>query len=183
MYNKKKLITFLEDLDEKLKGDIEIITLGGSALSLLDLKDFTQDIDFFIKGLNYEEMEGILEKLKDKYRRDDVDYWEDGKIILNKEGRIVTQLMPNDYSEIAETIDLKLKNIKVKILNPIDIILTKVGRCNEEDIDDIRRIEKKFKIEKEVLVKRFNQYLENYDGSKNILNGNFKYICDEIYGG
>ncbi|MCX6707635.1 MAG: hypothetical protein NT001_05860 [Candidatus Woesearchaeota archaeon] len=69
MYTKNRLIGFLKDLDARLDQDIEIITLGGSALSLLDIKDSTEDIDFFIKGILYVDMENVLDKLKDKYER------------------------------------------------------------------------------------------------------------------
>jgi len=182
MYTKNRLIHFLEDLDTKLDRNIEIITLGGSALSLLGLKHSTGDIDFFVKGIVYEDMENLLEKLKDKYKKKEIDYWEDGKIVLNKEGRIVTQLMPEDYSKIAETLDLKLKHIQVKILNPVDIVLTKIGRCSEEDIDDILKIVKKFKIDKQDLIKRFKKYAENYDGSMGIFENNFKHVCEIVYG-
>ncbi|MCX6707636.1 MAG: DUF6036 family nucleotidyltransferase [Candidatus Woesearchaeota archaeon] len=100
---------------------------------------------------------------------------------MNKEGGIVTQTMPEDYAEKADTLDLRLKHIKVRILNPVDIILTKVGRCNRKDIDDILKIAKKYKIEKQDLMNRFDEYLKSYDGSKNALKGNFRHVCEILY--
>ncbi len=92
------------NLDALLERPIEIIVVGGSALSLLKLKDRTKDIDLFIRGISYEEFSPILENLKIHYRFGKVDYWENGKMILHKNGRIFEKRMPEDYAKISKEI-------------------------------------------------------------------------------
>lgn len=50
-FNKKKFLHFIKKLDENLSKPIYIIALGGTALSLINLKDKTKDIDFFMEGI------------------------------------------------------------------------------------------------------------------------------------
>lgn len=44
--DKKSLLDFLSEIDRKLKRKITLIAAGGTALTLLDLKSSTIDIDF-----------------------------------------------------------------------------------------------------------------------------------------
>lgn len=52
-YTRDGFLSFLEKLDKKLDRHIYIIALGGTALSLINLKEKTKDMDFFMEGLDY----------------------------------------------------------------------------------------------------------------------------------
>jgi len=77
-YDKKRLLGFLKGLDDSLEK--EIIALGGSAMSLLNLRLKTQDIDLFYRGLDYDTFSKAVERLYPKYSKDEIDFWEDGVI-------------------------------------------------------------------------------------------------------
>jgi hypothetical protein len=49
--NKSALIDLLEVLNEDLTKKITLVAVGGTAMTLLDLKDSTIDIDFTIPGV------------------------------------------------------------------------------------------------------------------------------------
>ena len=74
-YDKKRLLGFLKGLDDSLEKEkvtkpLEIIALGGSAMSLLNLRLKTQDIDLFYRGLDYDTFSKAVERLYPKYSND-----------------------------------------------------------------------------------------------------------------
>jgi len=52
MIDKNSLLKWLGNLDKKLKKNITLIAVGGTAMTLLGLKTSTRDIDFCIKHFN-----------------------------------------------------------------------------------------------------------------------------------
>ena len=185
-YNKERLLEFLKDLDdvlleEKIEQPIDIIAIGGSAMNLLGLRGDTKDIDFFYRGLGYDEFSRIVQKLYDKYNEGDIDYWEDGVMNLSGKGRLITQHLPRDYFTIAEPQPMKFKRINLKVLNPIDIILTKINRADIKDVDDIRKLVSTFNVQKTDLIERFKTYYKNYEGNEEILQKQFNMVLKEVY--
>ncbi len=180
MYNKQRFLEFLSEMDKLLPTHIEIIAIGGTAIGLLGIREQTMDVDFFYKNISFDEMEKIVDKLKNKFKGK-IDYWEDGKMLLTKHGRIIEQSLPSNYSKLANIVEEEYKNITLKVLNPVDIIITKIGRCNERDIEDIVAVQNKYHFSKEKLQKRFNLYLKKYTGNKNEYRANFKYVCEHLF--
>ena len=175
LYNKEDTLRFFRDLDDLLDRQIEIVAIGGTALTLLNLKKETKDFDFFIGGVNYEEFANILEKLSSKYNLDDIDFWEDNKMILHKNGRIIERSMPPDYKR---ELSLSFKNIIFKSLNPLDIIVTKLDRCSQQDVVDIKSIVSEYHITAQEIETRLYQHLKLYEGSKEAYVSNFKHALD-----
>ncbi len=61
-----------------------------------------------------------------------------------------------------------MKNMTLKALSPIDIVVTKIGRLNQRDKEDIEMCIRKFKITKNQVIKRAKEveYVgreENYE--------------------
>ena len=50
-------MTFLGEMDKELSCKIAIVAVGGTAMTLVNAKPFTIDIDFTIPGENYDEFE------------------------------------------------------------------------------------------------------------------------------
>ena len=46
MIKKEELLPYLEDMDRFLKKKVTLVAVGGTAMTLLNLKDSTKDIDF-----------------------------------------------------------------------------------------------------------------------------------------
>ena len=185
-YDKEKLIQFLRDLDEILTNEhlsnpIDIITLGGSAMSLLGFRTKTKDMDFFYRGIDYETFSKAVEKLYGKYREKEIDFWEDGVMQVARKGTIISQQLPLDYYDISLEERIHFKNIRLKILNPVDIILTKMGRADDDDIKDMKFLIEKFDIKKPRLVSRFKIYEQNFTGNVEALRKKFNDTINELY--
>lgn len=165
MITKKDLLNWLKEIDSKLKNQIVLTAVGGTAMTLLNLKESTIDIDFDIDKSNYNEFNKLVLQSK-KFRVD-----------LFQNGYIFSEQLPEDYVNIAiEYNEVKFRNLILKILNPIDIILTKAARYSTRDEEDISILVKKTKIDIMKLKERFIDILESYAG----LEANFKYNFDFI---
>jgi hypothetical protein len=132
--DKNALLEFLEVINESLTKKITLIAAGGTAMTLLDLKPSTIDIDFTIPSIDLPEFEQALKNNPTGYK---VDRWADGYVFC--------QSLPDDY--LDKSIKIKeFSHISLRTLNPVDIIVTKIGRLNQRDIQDIEKCIKEFKI-------------------------------------
>jgi len=71
-----------------------------------------------------------------------------------------------------------MKKMKLRTLDPVDIIVTKIGRLNERDKEDIEACIRKFKITKAQVERRAKQVAyvgreENYETNLNHVMKNF----------
>ncbi len=132
--DKKALFDVLEVLNEDLTRRITLIAAGGTAMTLLDLKSSTIDIDFTVPGSDLPEFEKVLKNNPPGF---EVDRWADG--------RVFCQILPNDYLERSSKIR-EFSHISLRALQPVDIIVTKIGRLNPRDIQDIEYCIRKCKI-------------------------------------
>jgi hypothetical protein len=83
--DKSALFDFLSVLNEDLTKKITLVAAGGTAMTLLDLKPSTIDIDFTIPGCDRAAFEQALKNNPPGYK---VDRWTDGCIFC--------QMLPND---------------------------------------------------------------------------------------
>lgn len=138
--NKRELFGFIKLIDEKLPHKITIIAIGGTALTLLNLKESTKDIDFDLPfEKDWKDLVSLFQKL---------DFEQEGfawftslglRIDLFKQGYIFSTQLPSDYVE-KSNIAVKLENITLKTLSLEDMIITKLGRGDERDFMDLRQI-------------------------------------------
>ena len=107
---------------------ITLVAAGGTAMTLIDLKPSTIDIDFTIPSGDIKEFEQVLKNNPPGYK---VDRWTDGCIFC--------QTLPNDY--IEKSIKIKeFSHISLRALHPVNIIATKIGRLDERDIQRHRNL-------------------------------------------
>jgi hypothetical protein len=140
--DKSLLLEFLEILNDDLTKKITLVAAGGTAMTLLDLKPSTIDIDFTIPSSDLPEFERALKNNPPGYK---VDRWADGYVFC--------QFLPSDY--LDKSIKIKeYSHILLKALHPVDIVLTKIGRLNQRDIQDIETCIRKFKISKDKITAR-----------------------------
>ena len=102
-------------------------------------------------------------------------------------GTIVTYELPKDY--LINAIDDKELNknftkIRIKILTPLDIIITKINRFDAKDRIDIISVLNRNKYDFQTIENRFNQYHNLFHGNKQKLMKHFfefKQLYDELY--
>lgn len=161
---KNDLIKWLREIDGKLGRPITLIAVGGTAMTLLNLKESTKDIDFCIKSEDSGRFKKLVKGAKFK-----VDIFTDGFIF--------SEQLPDDYVDISTKYkEVDFNNITLKMLNPLDIIITKAARYNERDEEDIATLVKTKQIDKNKLMKRFKDVLKTYAGSEENYEHNFKVI-------
>lgn len=151
MIAKDDLLDWLKEIDKKLTKKIILIAVGGTALTLLGLKPSTRDIDFCIQDKD----SAIFKKLT-KNAKFKVDIFTDGFIF--------SEQLPDDYIEKSGKISSGLKNIDLRTLSLVDVILTKAARYNERDEEDIATIVKANKINKHELKNRFKEVVITFAG-------------------
>ena len=150
--DKTALFDFLEALDEDLPQKITLVAVGGTAMTLLDLKGSTIDIDFTVPSCDIEYFEQVLKSNPPGYK---VDRWTDGTVFC--------QTLPSDYLEKSIKIR-EYSHITLRALQPVDIIVTKIGRLNDRDLKDIETCIKKCNISEEEIKKRALSVAETYVG-------------------
>ena len=165
--NKKQLLEFLGELDKKLEREITVVAVGGTAMTLHNAKASTFDVDFTIPAKDFSEFDKVLDLVPHGFK---VDIWNNGMVF--------SQDLPDDYLEKSKYIRTKMKNIRLGVLDPLDIIVTKIGRLNARDKEDIATCIKKFKITKTAIRKRAKQVIyvgreENYEINLNHVTKNF----------
>jgi hypothetical protein len=169
--DKSRLFDFLDELDQELgrkNRKVTIIAVGGTAMTLLNLKPSTIDIDFDIPNEDYESVDLAIKMLNPGYRID--------KFI---DGLIFSQILPEDYIDKSYDVDTEMKFIRLKALHPLDIVVTKIGRLTERDLQDIEACIKKFKLSKEQIEERAKCI--EVVGDENIYQANLKFILGRFF--
>lgn len=131
-------------------------------MTLLDLKSSTIDIDITIPSEDRDEFDKAMLVVQPAFK---IDVYEDGWVF--------SQGLPSDFLEKSVRIK-EFNNILLLALNPIDIVVTKIGRLDERDLQDIQSCIKANKLSKSEIVSRGNmiKYVgkqENYDYNLNLV--------------
>ena len=141
---------------------MDIYAVGGTALTLLGLKDSTRDIDFNIdSSKGYAEAEKLF--LRMGFKKIGPTKWETDIgffIDFYQEGYIFSVQLPADYEKTS----IEIRNfgkIRLLAINPYDIIITKLGRSDSKDFDDIKTILMKERINLGKLADRYIRTMEN----------------------
>ncbi len=165
--DKTRLLEFLETVDRELRRRITLVAAGGTAMTLLDLKPSTVDIDFTAPSKDASELQKILQSTPHGFK---VDCWEDGAVF--------SQILPADYVEKSIQI-AKFKHIELRTLNPVDIVVTKIGRLDERDKQDIEVCIRKFKLTRNQIEKRASQV--QYVGREENYRTNLQYVMNKFF--
>ena len=144
--NKKQLLDFLEELDKELEHKITVVAVGGTAMTLHNAKASTIDVDFTIPAEDFAEFHRVLDLVPHGFK---VDTWNNGMVF--------SQDLPEDYLSKSKQVRTSMKNMILKTLDPLDIIVTKIGRLNTRDKEDIATCIKKFHITKAQIKTRAKQ--------------------------
>lgn len=141
-----KLLDFLGEIEKELIRKIVVVAVGGTAMTLLKAKSSTIDVDFTIPSQYYDDFQHARNIVQPGFQ---VDLYHDGAVFVN--------MLPGDYMKRSKPVKTRLKKIELRTMHPVDIVVTKIGRLDKRDKQDIESCMKKFKITKSQVVKRANQ--------------------------
>ncbi len=166
LLDKTILFEFLESVDNELRKRITLVAAGGTAMTLLDLKPSTIDIDFTGPGKDIQEFEDTLRSIQHGYK---IDCWKDGAVF--------SQILPSDYLRKSILIKTRTKKIELRALHQLDIVVTKIGRLDERDKQDIKACIRKFDLIRSQITRRAN--LVEYVGRERELSSKSSARCQE----
>lgn len=138
--NKRTLLEILGQWNGFIKRKVHFIACGGTALTLLDIKPSTKDIDFMVP--NETEYRYLIRILKDLgYQQITGSGWQ------RKGDLFIFDLFPGKRIHVIELIESPLKegnhiilkelsHVYVGILNDYDLIASKLFRGSTIDIED-----------------------------------------------
>ena len=158
--NAEKLFELLGSISGFVDKKVRMYTLGGTALTILGVKNSTLDIDINIESeKEYKYVCNLFEKIG--FERSGDIRW------INQEG-LAFDLFHSSSILGTDLLDDCLKksryiksfgNIELYTLSLYDITISKLARGDPRDFDDIKSIIKKIDIK--ILVKRYKETMEN----------------------
>lgn len=178
---KNDLVDSLRGWNSFLKRKVRLIACGGTALTLMGIKDSTKDIDFLVpekreyaylisvlKDLDYEQVTGYGWRRKGEVFI--FDLFEGSKVHA-------TELLESPLEKGNNTLSFELSNIYVGILNPYDLLISKLFRGDAVDIEDCLLLvgEKRDEIDMEYFKKRYAE-TASYEISEDKCMKTFKYF-------
>lgn len=143
------------------RGKIRLVACGGTALTLLGYKESTKDVDFLVpEAEEFSRLTGFLAKAG--YRQVTPFGWKQDA------GTTVFDLYPGKKVYVTELLSSPLvrggsrpwkawKKIEVSILNPADLIISKMFRGTETDIQDCLLLLSKEKMDVKELETRYRE--------------------------
>ena len=132
-YSKQTIEKLIKTLDKNLKEKVEIIAIGGTALALLNQRAYSKDID--ICYLDCKSPIDFAQTVVDTAKEIGIE----PKDIEMFHGFEMTLLNFPEFSERSTSYEkLSLKNIEFKIMNLIDMALSKIDRGEPKDRKDVR---------------------------------------------
>ena len=165
--DKEVLFNLLKNFDEEAKEKITLVAVGGTAMSLLDLKVSTLDVDFTVPRSDKPEFDRVRNSIPHGFK---IDVYVDGSVFCNT--------LPDDYLERSSEIR-NFNKIFLRALHPVDIVVTKIGRLNDRDIQDIEACILRCNIKKEEIVERAVNII--YIGREEDYQYNLQWVMENLY--
>jgi len=178
------LIKTLHQWGRFIKKDLHLIACGGTALTLLGLKESTKDVDFMVPDLEeYKYLAKVLNEIGYKAsgfswrQENDLFIWDifPGKRIHT------TELLESPLQEGHNIFYKKIGKVYIGILNYYDLICSKLIRGKTVDYEDcgvlMNAKSKEIDIEK---LKRHYQELISYDVSEDLIKENVERLLEKL---
>ena len=123
MITGRDLIDKLPLLNQRLDTWTEAVGLGGTAMTLLGIKDETRDVDFILEEGDTTSFKSISERICGT--------------VVDVFGRCsaYSVRMPDDYVSKSNLM-AKFDMLAVYAMSPLDIIITKMARGEDRDFED-----------------------------------------------
>lgn len=160
--NKQGLLDTLSQWNSFLKRKIHLIACGGTAMTLLNIKKSTKDIDFIVP--EEKECDYLIKTLQQLgyNAASGAGYSKDGGFVFDlfKGNKVhTTELLESPLEESNHILIEELSHIYLGVLNYYDLIIAKLFRSTTVDIEDclalVRNKRKEINIDK--LIKRYRE--------------------------
>jgi hypothetical protein len=139
---------FLTEVDHSLSEVVELHCAGGFVLTVVHgIPRTTADLDYIsaVPRQAAEELERIAGRGSDLAKRH--------KVFLQAVGGVGDY--PENYESRLTTLPLGLKKLTLRIIEPYDLLLSKLTRNSPKDMEDVRALVQKLNLEFDVLLERF----------------------------
>ncbi len=178
--DKAGLLDRISAWDSFLKRKVHLIACGGTAMTLLEIKASTKDIDLIVPNEDeHKYLLNILQQLGYKSKSGWGWARDDGFIFDLFRGNSVhtTQLLESSLKKGNNVLIKEFNHIYLGVLNHYDIIISKLSRGTAVDNDDCLALLKSKKSEID-LVKLEKRFLEtaSYDVSEGVMISNWKHF-------
>jgi hypothetical protein len=178
-----RLLDTLDNWDGVMNSRVQLIACGGTALTLLDLKESTKDIDFVVpvvteyeKLIKFLSTIGYSEKGGGWAHPDDplflYQFW-CGKRVFT------TELLHSPLDTGKHIVIEEWPHIYLGALNLIDLIITKMFRGTGLDVDDCIAVFETGQVDPQELLERYTA-TANYDLNPGEKMQNFKVFADQL---
>ena len=161
---------FLAEVDQSLSDVVELHCVGGFVLTAVHgIPRTTADLDY-ISAVPHEFTEDI-----DKIAGRNSPLALKHKVFLQAVGGVSDY--PEDYESRLTTLPLGLTRLILRILEPYDLLLSKLTRNSPKDMQDVRALVQKLNLNFDVLKKRFQvemSWVANRERHKQTLDGFWK---------
>ncbi len=183
--DRQRLESILESWAQFVKSRVRLVACGGTALTLLNLKESTKDIDFIVPVEDeYRKLIGVLQSIG--YRQVTGYGWghpQDNLIFdLYYGNRIfTTELIESPLLKGNSTKWGTFKKLEVYVLNPYDLIISKMFRGDATDVEDSLALIKSGPVPVN-LEKLFRRYKETaaYEVQEEKVIKNFGFLVDTL---
>ncbi len=183
--DRQRLESILESWAQFVKSRVRLVACGGTALTLLNLKESTKDIDFIVPVEDeYRKLISVLQSIG--YRQVTGYGWghpQDNLIFdLYYGNRIfTTELIESPLLRGNSTKWRIFKKLEIYILNPYDLIISKMFRGDATDIEDSVVLIKSGPVPVN-LDKLFRRYKETaaYEVQEEKVIKNFGFLVDAL---
>jgi hypothetical protein len=179
----RELIQTIDNWEHLINFKVNLIGCGGTALTLLEIKDSTKDIDFivpvvkeyerlmkFLRSLGYEEKGGGLAHPDDPYFL--YQFWVGNRVFT-------TDLLDPPLDPGKNIPIKKWRHIYLGALNLQDLIITKMFRGMQVDVDDCVAVFAISEIDPEELLKRYAETAK-YDLNPEKMIQNFNVFAEAL---
>ena len=159
--NAEELFELIESISKFIEKEIKMYVLGGTALTILNIKKSTRDVDINIESNSeYKYICKIFEQIGFEKKGPIRWFTQEGMAFDIFHGSYIlgTDLLP-DCLEKSKFIK-SFGNIKLYTLPLEDIIISKLARGDSRDFEDIKMILKNKKINLKDFVQRYKETME-----------------------
>jgi uncharacterized nucleotidyltransferase DUF6036 len=179
----RELIQTIGNWERLINFKVNLIGCGGTALTLLQIKDSTKDIDFIVPvAKEYERLMKFLRSLGYEEKGGGLTHPDDPNFLYQfwVGDRVFTTDLLDSPLETGRNIPIKKwRHIYLGALNIQDLIITKMFRGTRLDIEDCMAAFAAFEIDPDELLKRYAEAAK-YDLNPEKMMQNFIMLAEAI---
>jgi hypothetical protein len=178
------LLDTLENWDSLMNFRIRLIACGGTALTLLNIKESTKDIDLIVPVKNeYDKLMKFLKALDYRYKGNGLAHEDDPNFIYQfwcGNRVFTTDLLESPLMENKHILINSWPHIYLGVLNLTDLIITKMFRGTPADREDCIAAFATGQVDAEKLLDRYSE-AARYDLNPEKVLQNFVYLTEDLH--